>query len=184
MNVAEYTARWVEALGLLLFLGALGLIAGTCAGCGPGARGTQADVIAGAAVVWTKADAAIVEIRARHLDAIVEEAESECGSGGCSEERAAFYRDALAAEERRWAPLMECRAPVPSALSRWLDVVEVEDASLGDVVGVGARFIGTWGTFTECVNANTPEGEELLIPPLPDGVTTLARTAGGEDGAR
>lgn len=164
------------------------------AGCGAGARGVQADTVAAAAIVWSRADQAIVAVRAQHLDAIVEEAEAECVPTGCSEERAAHYRERLAAEEARWAPLMECRDPVPESLSTWLDSVDVTGTAPNNGVEaftrLGGRFVVTYGELAECVNGAVPPDTDVELPELPPELDAIARafdgarTAGGEAGAQ
>ncbi len=172
-------------------------VTSSASGCGAGALGVQADLVAAGGILWTEADTALVQVRAHELDAVLERARGECGSDGCSEERAAHYRAELAAAEARWAPAMECRDTVPAALRSWIDgidaarVAQSSGISLELLARLGGRFALDYVAFVACVNARAPEDPHL--PPLPAELealagqlaqATAARTAGGEDGAR
>jgi hypothetical protein len=152
--------------------GALALLGALTVGCGASALGAQADLVAIAGAAAADADAALVAARARELDAIVDEARTECGAAGCSEARAEEVRTRFAAAETRWAPALACRAPVVEALRAWAAGLETASAAGTPELGValllrlGARFVAEFRALERCVETAAPDVD---LPGLPPG---------------
>lgn len=138
-------------------------------GCGAGAIGAQADLIAVAGIATAGADEVLVGARARELDAIVDEARRDCAEG-CSVDEADAYRARLREAEEHWAPVLACRAPVVEALRAWLDGLETAHAAataelgIGLLVRLGMRFVAAYGGLRVCVTTAEPDVE---LPALP-----------------
>ncbi len=150
-------------------------------GCGAGALGAQADLIAFGGLAAAEADEVLVGARARELDAVLERARAECSPGGCEEDRAEHHRAELARAEARWAPVLACRAPVVEALRSWLDGLETAHQAATSEVGLalllrlGARFVAAYGALVACVEAAAPDVDLPGLPPALAGLAGGAR---------
>lgn len=150
-------------------------------GCGAGALGAQADLIAFGGLAAAEADEVLVGARARELDAVLERARAECSPGGCEEDRAEHHRAELARAEARWAPVLACRAPVVEALRGWLDGLETAHQAATSEVGLalllrlGARFVAAYGALVACVEAAAPDVDLPGLPPALAGLAGGAR---------
>lgn len=150
-------------------------------GCGAGALGAQADLIAFGGLAAAEADEVLVGARARELDGVLERARAECSPGGCEEDRAEHHRAELARAEARWAPVLACRAPVVEALRSWLDGLETAHQAATSEVGLalllrlGARFVAAYSALVACVEAAAPDVDLPGLPPALAGLAGGAR---------
>lgn len=156
----------LEEIFVLLFL-VLCLVA-NAAGCGAGAIGTQADMVAFGGIALAEADQVLVTARAADLDRVVDAARADCADGDCDREA---YRARLAAEEARWAPAMACRAPAVEALRAWLDGLDTASRASENVAALlmarlAARFTVAYSVLAQCVDAVQGPGIPDLPPPL------------------
>lgn len=188
-----------DTLVALLVAGAVVGGAGTLQGCGAGALGVQADMVAVGGILAAEADAALVRARAADLEEVVTDARAECGSGDCDEERRDHWRGELAARERRWAPAMACREQVPEVLRGWGEALDTARVAQTSSVGLellarhGGRFVLVYDAFRGCVETAAPERVDLPDPPpellvyaeaFTQRSPAASATAGGEAGAR
>lgn len=155
----------------MLWIVAIASVVIAIPGCGAGMIGAQADLIALGGIASAGADEMIVDARAHELDAIVAEARATCGDDGCTEEQATTLRERLDAGERRWSPVLACRAPVVEALSAWLDGLETAhvaataDIGIALLVRLGLRFITAYSALARCVEAAAPDVDLPQLPP-------------------
>jgi hypothetical protein len=138
------------------------------AGCGAGAIGTQADMVAFGGIALAEADQVLVTARAADLDGIVDAARADCADGDCDREA---YRARLAAEEARWEPAMACRAPAVEALRAWLDGLDTASRASENVAALlmarlAARFTVAYSVLAQCVDAVQGPSIPDLLPPL------------------
>lgn len=188
-----------DTLVALLVAGAVVGGVGTLQGCGAGALGVQADMVAVGGILAAEADAALVRARAADLEEVVTDARAECGSGDCDEERRDHWRGELAARERRWAPAMACREQVPEVLRGWGEALDTARVAQTSSVGLellarhGGRFVLAYDAFRGCVETAAPERVDLPDPPpellvyaeaFTQRSPAASATAGGEAGAR